>query len=92
VEARFAARDDGERKLAGFEKEIAEIKPKLVRKLSESDSASIVRDLTTKSDAVRRSIGDLSYTTADSLEPVKSTMARRLEDLDRAINEAKKRI
>jgi hypothetical protein len=92
AEARFTAREDAEKKLAGLDKEVADLKPKLVRWLFEADSASIIRDLTAKSDAVRRSIGDLSYTTADSLEPVKSTIARRLDDLDRAINEAKKRI
>lgn len=92
AEARFAARNDGEKKLAGLEKDIAELKPKLVRMLSETDSTTIVRGLTAKSDAVRRSLGDLSYTTVDSLEPVKSTLAQRLEDLDRAIHEAKKRI
>jgi hypothetical protein len=40
--------------------------------------------------AVRRSIDALATVTADSLEPVKSTIAQRLSDYDNAINEAKK--
>jgi len=46
----------------------------------EADAATVVNDLTAKSEAVRKSIGDLAYTTADSLEPVKSTIAQRLVD------------
>ena len=90
--ARISARDDSERKLTGLEKEFAEIKPKLVKRLSKADYTTVVKDLTEKSDAVRTSIGDLASATADSLEPIKSTVTQRLADFGQAINEAKKRI
>lgn len=90
--ARVEARDDSEKKLANLEKEFAELKPKLVKKLSKADSTTAVNDLTARSEAVRKSIADLGTATADSLEPVKSTVAQRLTDFENALNEAKKRI
>lgn len=92
AKARIEARNDNEQKLAGLEKQFAELKPKLVRKLSKADSTTVVNDLVAKSDAVRRSIRDLDSATADSLEPVKSTIAQRLIDFNQAIDEAKKRV
>lgn len=90
--ARLAARDDSERKLTGLEKEFADLKPKLVRRLSKTDYTTVVKDLTEKSDSVRTSIGDLASATADSLEPIKSTVTQRLADFGQAIEDAKKRI
>ena len=90
--ARVEARDDSEKKLAGLEKTFAELKPMLVRKLSKLDSTAIVADLTDKSNAVRRSIVDLDTATADSLEPVKSSIVRRLDEFQRALEDAKKRV
>ena len=90
--ARIEARDESEKKLTGLEQQFAEVKPKLVKKLSKTDATNIVNELTAKSDAVRSSIGDLTVATADSLEPVKSTIKQRLEDFDKALNEAKKRL
>lgn len=92
AKARVEARDDSEKKLADLEKAFAELKPKLVRSLSKTDSTTVVNDLTAKSEAVRKSIGDLAVATADSLEPVKSTIAQRLSDFDQAISAAKKRV
>lgn len=90
--ARVAARDDSEHKLAELEKTFAELKPKLVKKLSKKDSTTLVDDLTARSEAVRKSIADLASATADSLEPIKSTVAQRLIDFDTALNDAKKRV
>lgn len=92
AKARIEARNDNETKLAGLDKQFAELKPKLVKKLSTSESTNVVNDLTAKSEAVRRSIADLAFATADSLEPVKSTIAQRLSSFDQAISDAKKRV
>ena len=92
AQARLDARDESEKKLAALEKEFAELKPNLVRKLSKADSTTIVNDLTARAEAVRKSIGDLASASADSLEPVKSTVAQRLTDYSQAINDAKKRL
>ncbi len=89
--ARVEARDDSEKKLTGLEKTFAELKPKLVKKLSKADYTAVVAELTDKSDAVRRSIVDLDAATADSLEPVKSTITRRLGEFQRALEDATKR-
>jgi hypothetical protein len=90
AKARLEARNDNEKKLAVLEKEFTDLKPKLERKLSKAGSATIVNNLTAKSQAVRQSIDALATATADSLEPVKSTIAQRLTDFDNAIVEAKK--
>ncbi len=90
--ARVEARNENEGKLASLEKTFAELKPQLVRKLSKTDSNAVVAALTSKSEAVRKSIGDLASASSDSLEPIKSTIAQRLIDFDQALNDAKKRI
>lgn len=92
VKGRLDARDESEGKLTALEKTFAELKPKLVKKLSKADSTTVLNDLTAKSEAVRKSIADLATASADSLEPVKSTIAQRLADFDAALNEAKKRV
>lgn len=89
--ARVEARDDSEKKLAGLEKTFSDLKPKLVRKLSRVEYATVLTELTEKSDAVRKSIADLDAATANSIEPVKSTIARRLDDFERALDDARKR-
>jgi len=89
-EARIEARDENDKKLAILDKQFADLKPKLVRKFSEAGSAMMVKDLAAKSAAVRQSIDALATATADSLEPLKGTIAQRLTDYDDAINEAKK--
>ncbi|HRI70116.1 MAG TPA: hypothetical protein PK156_38060 [Polyangium sp.] len=90
--ARMEARDESEKKLAILDKQFADLKPKLVRKFSEAGAATMVKDLTARSTAVRQSIDALANATADSLEPVKSTIAQCLTDYDRAINEAKNKV
>jgi len=92
VKARTEAKDENEKKLAILDKQSLDLRPKLVRKLSQSGSAAIVNDLTAKSEAVRKSIDALGSATADTLEPVKNTIAQRLKDYDNALNEAKKNI
>ncbi len=89
-EARIEARDENEEKLAILDKHVADLKPSLVQKFSPEVSTKMVNDLAAKSAAVRQSINALRDATADSLEAVKSTIAQRLTDYDRAINEAKK--
>jgi hypothetical protein len=61
-----------------------------VRKYSQAGSTTIVNGLSERSDAVRKSIDSLQNTTADSIEPVKSTIAQRLTDYENALKEAKK--
>ncbi len=89
--ARVDARDDSEKKLAGLEKTFSDLKPKLVKKLSRIEYATVVTELTERSDAVRKSIADLAAATASSIEPVKSTIARQLGDFERALDDAGKR-
>jgi len=90
TKARIEARDENDKKLAALDKQAADIKPKLVRKLSQAGSTTIVNDLTAKSLAVRTSIDSLSTATADSLDAVKSTIKARLDAYEDAIDEAKK--
>ncbi len=92
AKARLDAKSENDKKLALLDKEAADLKPKLERKLSKAGSATIVNDLAAKSQAVRQSIDALATATADSLEPVKSTIAQRIADFSTAISEAKKNI
>lgn len=89
--ARVEARDDSEKKLTGLEKTFSELKPKLVKKLSQPDYTTLVAQLTEKADAVRKSIADMDKATSDSLEAAKVTVTRRLGDYERALEDAKKR-
>ncbi len=90
AKARTEARIENEKKLAILDKQVVDLKPRLVRKFSQAVSTTMVNDLAAKSEAVRKSIEALATATADSLEPVKSTIAQRLTAYDDAINEAKK--
>ncbi len=88
--ARLEARDDNDKKLAILDKQVVDLKPKLVRKFSQAVSTSMVNDLATKSAAVRKSIEALATATADNLDLLKGTVTQRLADYDHAIIDAKK--
>ena len=85
------AKTANEANLTNLEGQFAAVKPKLVKKLSKAESEKVIKDLTAKADAVRKSIADLDTATADSLEPVKATIKQRLTDYQTALDEAKKR-
>ena len=90
VKARAEAKEENEKKLTALDKQSADLKPKLVRKFSQAGSATLVNDLTARSEAARKSIDALGTATADTLEPVKNTVSQRLNDYENALNEAKK--
>jgi hypothetical protein len=89
---RDQVRADSSTKLDGLDQEINDLRPKLETKLSMTGAAPVVADLQAKAAAVRKNIVDLDGCTADQLEVVKRSIQTGFSDLDRALEDAKKRV
>jgi len=92
AKARADVRSSMVRTLSGLEKDVAALRSKLERKLSKSEAETIVKDLDDKSASAREGLRDLDAATDITLDVAKRTVERRVEDLDRAVQEARKRV
>jgi ABC-type transporter Mla subunit MlaD len=92
LKAREDVRASTTRKIEGLEKDVAELRARAEKKLSKDEVDSMVRELQDKSEAVRRSLRDLDAATSTNLDQVKKGVDKRVQELDRAIQEAKRRV
>ena len=90
--SRIDVRDTAAKRLESLDKSSVEVRTKLEKKLSKDEAAKVVLDLKSKSDAVRKAMADLDATTADSIDFVKKAIDTRLDDFDKALIAANKRV
>jgi len=91
-QARDKARLDSSKKLDGLDHEVAELRPRLEKKLPSATAAAVVQDLQAKEAAVRESIRDLDQANADNLESLKKSISARLDVFEHALSDARKRV
>jgi hypothetical protein len=90
TKSRIDLRDSSNRKLDDLDKRFVDIDGKLRSKLSNADYDRVMNDLRAKKDAAKKSIADLENTT--DFDGAKRTIDQRLDDYDKAIDDAKKRL
>jgi hypothetical protein len=95
VQALWVARDqiraDASTRLDGAEHALGDLRPKLEARLSPADSANLVTNLQTRIAILRQSVADVAQCSADGLDSAKRSIEAGLRNLDRAIDDAKKR-
>jgi hypothetical protein len=90
--ARAKARDGSAKRLEGFDQQILDLQTKLEKRLSASELATVMGSLRAKATAARQSILDLERSTADNLDAMSKGVDARLDELEHAIADAKKRV
>jgi hypothetical protein len=77
--------------LEGFDKDMHDLRAKLEKKLTKAEADRVMKGLEAKVEAVQKSLVELDRTKGDKWESAKRAVTQRIEDLGRAIEEAKKR-
>lgn len=90
--AKVAAKEKSLGKLASLEKDLADVRAKVDKKLPKPEAAKVTQELTTKTADVRKRIGDLDNTTSTELEAAKDAVKNSLDALEAAIDNAKTRV
>jgi len=89
VKARADLRDSTQRTLDDLDKRAEDVNANLEKSLARPDYEKIRSDLRSKSESVKRAMSDLDNTT--DMDAGKRTLQSRLDDYEKAIDNAKKR-
>lgn len=92
AKAREDVRIGASRRLETLDKDVVELRTKIEKKLPKVDADKIVQSLDARSEAVRQSLRELDEATTANLASMKKALDQRVEELDRAIADAKKRV
>ena len=92
AKAREDVRASTSRRIEDLEKDAVELREKAEKKLSKDELGRLMKDVEDKSEAVRKSLRDLDTATSANLDRVKQGIYQRVDELDRAIQAAKRRV
>jgi hypothetical protein len=91
-QAREEARGVASRRLDRVDRDLAALRPTLEKRLSTAGAASVVSDIDTRAAALRTRVLELDHCGVDELASIKDAISAGLDELERALADAKKRV